>query len=638
MVGLRYNFSSPQTKSTLLRERQFSLGIGVVLKGQYQLQYNQMKKSDVINQFLGVSWAYSKNVKKHFFHPKNFLIKDVNTGKFDAEGIVGSPACVLPTTLIQRNSSFTTIKDIKIGDKVFSNDGLLHEISKTFKTKYNTKTITLKNQIGKITCSTDHLIYAMPITRKEQSPFIHTKDKQKLPAVWEHAENLKKGDIVLYPIPKYIKKIQYINLPAQKKKKHDFNSRILPDKIPLNKDVLEMFGYFISEGHTTSTSGVVGFTFNSKESGYAEHVKYVMDKYFGLPTSIKNRIDGNRIDVAINNIFLSKLFKEWFGISASKKQIPEFLLFLPPVLQINLIRGIWQGDGYFNPKRFQPRAGFATISEKLTNQMVWLLLRQKIVPSIYEEKEKTKNGVNHKKSFRIHVGNMFSLEILAKILEIDFKQDPSKYHTFESWFDNNYLYLPIRNKKIEKFKGDLYNLEVNETHNYTTDSFLIHNCGDIMRVWLKINSKTDRIKEFKWRTFGCASAIAATSMLSVMATEKGGMKLDKAINIKPQDITKRLGGLPDRKIHCSVLGDKALRAAINNWFKKTGQHDRIIVEGGKVIDPQTKTTEADIEKAILDGARTLQDVQKRTKVGIGNPDCLPEVEEFIRFYTEKHTK
>jgi len=161
-------------------------------------------------------------------------------------------------------------------------------------------------------------------------------------------------------------------------------------------------------------------------------------------------------------------------------------------------------------------------------------------------------------------------------------------------------------------------------------------CGDIMRVWLKIDPKKDKIIEFKWRTFGCASAIAATSMLSVMATEKGGMKIDKALKIKPQDIMKRLGGLPDRKIHCSVLGDKALRAAINDWFKKTAQYKRIIVEGSRVIDPNTKVTEADIESAVIEGVKTMEDLQKRTKAGIGNPACLDEAEQLLRFYREKY--
>ena len=161
-------------------------------------------------------------------------------------------------------------------------------------------------------------------------------------------------------------------------------------------------------------------------------------------------------------------------------------------------------------------------------------------------------------------------------------------------------------------------------------------CGDVMKIWLKIDKNTDKISDFKWRTFGCASAIAATSMLSVMATENGGMKLDEAMKIKPQDITARLGGLPDRKIHCSVLGDKALRGAINNWFKKTNQFDRIITEGAKIIDPYVRVTEADIEEAVLDGALTLENLQKRTKVGIGYPECLPEAEKLLGFYKEKY--
>ncbi len=89
-------------------------------------------------------------------------------------------------------------------------------------------------------------------------------------------------------------------------------------------------------------------------------------------------------------------------------------------------------------------------------------------------------------------------------------------------------------------------------------------CGDIMEMWIKI--KGDRIVGCKWKTFGCASAIASTSMLSVMLTENGGIKINDALKISGKEITERLGGLPAIKIHCSVLGDEALRAAI--WYYK----------------------------------------------------------------------
>jgi bacterioferritin-associated ferredoxin len=125
-------------------------------------------------------------------------------------------------------------------------------------------------------------------------------------------------------------------------------------------------------------------------------------------------------------------------------------------------------------------------------------------------------------------------------------------------------------------------------------------------------------------------------MLSVMVTENGGMALDRALALRPQDIMERLGGLPARKVHCSVLGDKALRAAINDYFRKTGQNDRILVEQGRIIDKVLKITDHDLEEAVLEGARTVDDLQKRTKVGTGDPSCLPEVEQLLRFYTEKY--
>lgn len=95
-------------------------------------------------------------------------------------------------------------------------------------------------------------------------------------------------------------------------------------------------------------------------------------------------------------------------------------------------------------------------------------------------------------------------------------------------------------------------------------------CGDMLKVWLKIDGKNQKIKECKWQTFGCASAIAATSMMSMMVTENGGMDLKEAQNLKPQQILERLGGLPDRKFHCSVLGHLALAEAVGDYFKKHG--------------------------------------------------------------------
>jgi len=91
-------------------------------------------------------------------------------------------------------------------------------------------------------------------------------------------------------------------------------------------------------------------------------------------------------------------------------------------------------------------------------------------------------------------------------------------------------------------------------------------CGDVMKVWIKV--KNNVIIDIKWQTFGCASAIASTSVMSEMVK---GMTLNEAMKVRPADIVKKLGSLPAQKIHCSVLGDQALRAAIENYLSKHGK-------------------------------------------------------------------
>lgn len=189
---------------------------------------------------------------------------------------------------------------------------------------------------------------------------------------------------------------------------------------------------------------------------------------------------------------------------------------------------------------------------------------------------------------------------------------------------------------------DVYNMTVDDFNNYAIitnndnrfSGIISRNCGDMMKMWIKV--KDNKIIDCKWQTFGCASAIASTSMFSVMITEKGGMEIEKALEIKPQDIAARLQGLPARKFHCSVLADKALRAAINDYYLRTKQLDKIKKDSVKIVDKILKITDHDIEEAVLDGARTFEDLQKRTKIGIQDKTCIPEAEQLLRFYIEKY--
>jgi nitrogen fixation NifU-like protein len=89
-------------------------------------------------------------------------------------------------------------------------------------------------------------------------------------------------------------------------------------------------------------------------------------------------------------------------------------------------------------------------------------------------------------------------------------------------------------------------------------------CGDVMKLQIKVNPETNVIEDAKFKTFGCGSAIASSSL----ATEwVKGKTVDEALAIKNTDIVKELA-LPPVKIHCSVLAEDAIRAAIGDWKKK----------------------------------------------------------------------
>ena len=95
-------------------------------------------------------------------------------------------------------------------------------------------------------------------------------------------------------------------------------------------------------------------------------------------------------------------------------------------------------------------------------------------------------------------------------------------------------------------------------------------CGDTTTVYLKIEG--DKIKDIRFKTFGCAAAIASSSILTEMVK---GMTLDEATKITKNDIVKELGGLPSEKVHCSLLAEDALKAALAKAIEQAKTKDSL---------------------------------------------------------------
>ncbi|MBU2572647.1 MAG: Fe-S cluster assembly protein NifU [Elusimicrobia bacterium] len=154
-------------------------------------------------------------------------------------------------------------------------------------------------------------------------------------------------------------------------------------------------------------------------------------------------------------------------------------------------------------------------------------------------------------------------------------------------------------------------------------------CGDALKLTLRVDRATGKILDAKFKTFGCASAIASSSIMTGMII---GKTLDEAAKLTNQDIAGSLGGLPSEKMHCSVMGMEALEAAIKN-YRGAKQEKVIMGEGERLVCKCFSVTEAKILKAIKDNnLKTVEEVTNFTKAGGGCRQCAGEIEKILKDY------
>ncbi len=153
-------------------------------------------------------------------------------------------------------------------------------------------------------------------------------------------------------------------------------------------------------------------------------------------------------------------------------------------------------------------------------------------------------------------------------------------------------------------------------------------CGDSLKLYLKLDG--EKIVDAKFQTFGCGSAVASSSILTEIII---GKTLDEAKKITNKDIADELGGLPQEKMHCSVMGHEALEDALKKYYGEDSINEEIPQTADKIVCTCFNVTENQIWEAIkINNLKTVEEVTNYTKAGGACGRCKSNIQDILNTY------
>jgi glycosyltransferase involved in cell wall biosynthesis len=381
------------------------------------------------------------------------------------------PLCLPNGKLIFSNNKFKNIEDVKKDDYVITHTSKNKKVLNTFKKYYsgNLNEILLYGDIETLELTPEHPVYCIKrdrfITKKNRFKIL-----PKLEPEWIKSKNVNMGDIVIRTTISqyYYENINFDLLKLDDNLLYDDNQiwyktgySCYGKLIKYNRyiniwDLSFLFGWYIAEG-TDGNSKVI-FTLNAKtEIHIAEKIILDMKKHFGAIGSYT--IIHNTLRVVFNSSILCKFFTYFCDKLAWNKKIPEKILLGDLKILKNLVDNMVLGDGYFNVEK--NLTSYTTTSYILARQLIIANQRLGIKTNIQLEKRKnTKKTKNRRLCYTLNWTT----------------NNKNFRHSNKSWWHPCGLAILVKNNKIKKYNGYVYNLEVDNDNSYLMANATVHNC------------------------------------------------------------------------------------------------------------------------------------------------------------------
>ncbi len=372
--------------------------------------------------------------------------------------------CVEPDTPVITNPSVKPLSALTIGEMVLTHTGEYRPVTKIWDMKYTglLYRIFVYGKPEPLVCTKDHRILAVsrPQSNRKDGRLLRTLE----PLLLTFPEKLKVGDYLVNPVVKkeedvgrYEADIPFGPVGASK--------QLLLDATP---DLFRLIGYYIAEG--SCDKWTVRFSLHRNETDIIEDIKLLSLKFFEKDPYVA-RLQSNGINVVLHSVVAVRFFSQ-FGRGAENKKITDWVYHSGKSKLLQLMKGIWLGDGCKVKQPRQKYINFRTSSRTLAFQEQSILARLGAVGLIEREDQKGRLP-----SYHVNVFGRWAVH-LTSLWDVDFDYHPTKF-VDKFHLTQDYLYLPIRRIEVSNVANHrVMDVTVEEAHTFAPMGLATSNCVD----------------------------------------------------------------------------------------------------------------------------------------------------------------
>jgi Fe-S cluster assembly protein SufB len=418
----------------------------------------------------GGSFVYvPKNVKVDMPLQAYFRLNTANLGQFERTLIIVEEGasvhyvegCFIAGAQVRTRSGEKSIEDIQVGDEVLTHQGRYRRVYNTMNRPYHGDIYNIRfygDSGRELQVTAEHPL--LVASREKQNE----RNKEFQP-VWKFAENVKVGDYLVIPVPQPVAEPAFahsVTVPLGRGRHEPVDREV---NLPYEADFFRLLGYYFAEGHVDNDH-YLSLSFHVDEINYLADAKELVERYFGK-SPIENKPRQNGQTLVLSSTEIARTFAREFGSNVYEKQIPEWVSSAEPELLAELVKGMWCGDGSYDPKKNMFR--YNTVSADLAYAFRDACLRLGVAASVNMQERL----LPRKNIYAVVIASPFNSRF-GQIVGVDAPNGSSSGSPFQ--LDENFLYVPIREITKTEQEVQVYNFSVEEDESYIAEGVVSHNC------------------------------------------------------------------------------------------------------------------------------------------------------------------